>query len=1367
MATSDPDLKQMLQAQMRLMETLTAHLSSLSASSATRDQPSIDHIGRNIPEFIYDSDAGVTFDSWFKRHEDVFSIELSGREDVTKVRLLLRKLGPAEHVRYSNYILPAEPLSKSFDDTISTLKKIFGDNSSLFNTRFHCLQLVKRDVDDFVTYAGIVNKECSRFQLGTLSEDQFRCLIFICGLQSPGYSDIRTRLLQMIDQQPLVKLQQIVEECERLISLKRDSALIQQPEKKPQVINAVSSTKPAPNPVTPKPNSQPRPPYPCRLCGDWHFHRLCPFRQHRCQKCGQLGHKEGFCKRIPSPNKTENPPKPRRWFPPRPKVRSNALLTTFQLNASHRRKFVTVCINGIQARLQLDTASDITIISRKLWSMLGKPTIEPSSLQATSACGGSVHLVGLLRCSVSFRDTTYAGVCYICESGLDLLGLDWLEQLGMLDLPIRLICNHVHSPEVPLQLSQQLVKQFAAVFRDELGLCTSTQATLHPLPDCRPVFRPKRPVPYAALPLLEQELTRLEQSGVIVPVSYSAWAAPIVVVKKANGTIRVCGDFSTGLNAALKTHCYPLPLPEDIFTMLNGGTYFAKLDLADAYFQIEVAPESRELLTINTHRGLFQYTRLPFGVKTAPAIFQQVIDTIISGLLGTAAYMDDVILMGRSADELKERIAAVLKRFEDHGLRLRPDKCQFFLSSIKYLGYIFDAKGRHPDPENIRAIQRMPPPSDVTTLRSFLGLVSYYSAFLPALHNARAPLNRLLQKDSSWNWSSECERAFVQLKSMLSSDLLLTHYDPSFPIVVAADASNYGVGAVISHVLPDGTEKPVAHVSRTLNAAEKNYGQIEKEALAIIFAVKKFHKYLWGRRFTLLTDHKPLLSIFGSKKGIPVYSANRLQRWATILLGYDFSIQYRHTESFGQADGLSRLIQHKQPEAEDLVIASMAIEEDTRQQLSDAIRGIPVTAADIKCATASDPILCQVVKYTRTHWPPGPFTGELHQFFCRRDSLAVVDSCLMFSDRVVVPAALRPIVLRQFHSGHPGISRMKAVARSYAYWPGMDNQIADVVKQCSSCQQAAKLPAHHEPVPWEQPTRAWSRLHIDFAGPLKGIYYLVVVDAYSKWPEVIPMQTATTGTTIAALRRIFGQHGLPDTIVSDNGTQFSSAQFKDFCIRAGIQHIHSPPYHPQSNGQAERFVDTFKRALLKSRGEGNTEEILQEFLLAYRTTPSPTVPEGRTPAEALMGRKLRTVHSALIPVEPLPQLNDQANQGGFTIGSTVYARDYRPGKENWAEATIASRRGKVLYDVKVGDDVWVRHKNQMRGRCGPSTTTIPHRPLPLDVLLDTFNIPMPQGQSAQPRAEEWAINLQPRRWSTRPRRSIRPLEVNPRNKQYR
>nr|VZI39324.1 unnamed protein product [Spirometra erinaceieuropaei] len=222
---------------------------------------------------------------------------------------------------------------------------------------------------------------------------------------------------------------------------------------------------------------------------------------------------------------------------------------------------------------------------------------------------------------------------------------------------------------------------------------------------------------------------------------------------------------------------------------------------------------------------------------------------------------------------------------------------------------------------------------------------------------------------------------------MLSSDLLLTHYDPTLPIVVAADASNHGVGAVISHTFPDGSEKAIMHASPTLTPAEKNYGQIEKEALALVFGVKKFHKLLYGRHFTLLTDHKPLLSIFGSKKGIPVYSASRLQRWATILLGYDFDIRYCRTTDFGQADALSRLISNQQEPEEDTVIAAISIEDSVRRQLSDAIRGIPVTAADIRRATEQDPVLRQAITYVQTCWPTTALAGDLRQLFLRRASL--------------------------------------------------------------------------------------------------------------------------------------------------------------------------------------------------------------------------------------------------------------------------------------------------------------------------------------------------------------------------------------------
>ncbi|CAH8655864.1 unnamed protein product [Dicrocoelium dendriticum] len=1064
MAVAYNEFKLLLEHQIALMTALTEKLSSSSLQSgSTGSTPSVDNICSSISEFLYDPGAQITFESWYKRYEDLFTVDLASQADAWKVRLLLRKLGTVEHQRYTNFILPKKPRDVPFGETVRTLSQIFGEQSSLFNARYQCLQLTKRDADDFVTYAGIVNRECERFQLGSLTEDQFKCLLFISGLRSAHDADIRTRLLSKLQQDSTITLHNLAEECQSLINLKHDSAMIQNASA-PGLVQVVAAPKPQPSERLSQLNRAKSPPYPCRFCGAGHFHRDCNFRQHRCQRCGRVGHRDGYC--YPTSHKgakpglapTRRPAQPKGTKPglapthsqkkrsrsrrkpnTGPVGSSMSLLATFQVNAD-RRKFVDVQINGQTVRLQLDTASDITIISEKLWRSLGSPPVQPTLQSATSACGGHVQLTGQLHCTVYFRGVTFDGICYIAKANLNLLGLDWLEQLGMADLPLRTICSAVQSLAVPTDETDDLIRQFASVFQDGLGRCSRTRAVLQLAPGAQPVFRPKRPVPYAALPLVDAELKRLEDMGVLVPVSYSAWAAPIVVVKKPNGSLRICADFSTGLNAALQPNCYPLPSPNDLFTILNGGTCFAKIDLADAYLQIEVAPESQPLLTINTHRGLLQYTRLPFGVKTAPALFQQTMDTMIAGIPGTAAYLDDLLIVGRNPEELRERLVSVFKRIQEYGFRLRADKCQFFLRSIKYLGFVFDANGRHPDPGNVEAIHQMPPPNDIHQLRSFLGLITYYSAFLPSLHDVRAPLNQLLQKDVPWHWSPACEKAFARLKTMLSSDLLLTHYDPALPILVAADASNYGIGAVLSHRFPDGSEKAVMHASRTLTSAEKNYGQIEKEALAIVFAVKKFHKMLYGRHFTLLTDHKPLLSIFGSKKGIPTYSASRLQRWAVILLGYDFEIRFCRTQDFGQADGLSRLIP-KHTVNEDIVIAAVAVEEDVRHQLSDTIRSLPLTAADIRRETAHDPVLRQAIAYVQTRWPNITFSGELKHLFQRRDSLSVVDSCLMTADRVIVPVHLRQAVLRQFHSAHPGISRMKAIARSFVYWPGIDSDM--------------------------------------------------------------------------------------------------------------------------------------------------------------------------------------------------------------------------------------------------------------------------------------------------------------------------------------
>ncbi|KAL6731117.1 hypothetical protein Aduo_002022 [Ancylostoma duodenale] len=364
-------------------------------------------------------------------------------------------------------------------------------------------------------------------------------------------------------------------------------------------------------------------------------------------------------------------------------------------------------------------------------------------------------------------------------------------------------------------------------------------------------------------------------------------AAPIVVVKKKNGQIRLCADFSTGLNDALQLHQHPLPSAEDVFTKLNEGQLFTQIDFAEAYLQVEVGEESEELLTINTHRGLYRYNRIPFGVKSAPGIFQHIMDSMIFRLEGVAAYLDDVIVTGRTYEEHHSNLEALLERIHEYGFCVRMEKCNFLMLQIRYLGCIIDKNGRHPDPEKIEVICQMPVRKNVAEVRSFLGMISYYGWLEAEMRRLRAPLNALLKKNVPFKWNEECEAAFTRAKEVLASDLLLTHFDSSLEIVVAADASDYGIGAVILHRMPDGTEKAICHASRSLTAAEKNYGRVEKEGLALIFAVRKFHHYIYGRRFKLLTDHMSLLHIFGQKEMVPVYTANRLQRWKLILLRYD------------------------------------------------------------------------------------------------------------------------------------------------------------------------------------------------------------------------------------------------------------------------------------------------------------------------------------------------------------------------------------------------------------------------------------------------------------------------------------------------
>ena len=389
-----------------------------------------------------------------------------------------------------------------------------------------------------------------------------------------------------------------------------------------------------------------------------------------------------------------------------------------------------------------------------------------------------------------------------------------------------------------------------------------------------------------------------------------------MTVPKKGGMIRICGDYKVTINPHLDIDVHPLPRTEELFAALSGGQ---KFDLSHAYQQLPLDEHSKKLVTINTHKGLYRYNRLPFGVASAPAIFQRTMDSILQGLDNVVCFIDDILITGCDDSTHLWTLEKVLQRLHSHGVVVKKEKCVFMSESVEYLGHILNSQGMQPTPNKIEAIINAPNPRNVQELRSFLGLMNYYNKFIPHLASILHPLHCLLRKKSKWEWSEACDKAVERAKRELVSPRVLMHYTPKLPLRLATDASAYGVGAVLSHVCEDGSERPIAFASRSLSLSEQNYAQIEKEALSILFGVRKFYQYLYGQHFTLITDHKPLTTIFGPKTGIPPMAAARMQRWALYLSAFFYSIEYRRTDCHGNADGLSRLpLEGKQTSIRDI-----------------------------------------------------------------------------------------------------------------------------------------------------------------------------------------------------------------------------------------------------------------------------------------------------------------------------------------------------------------------------------------------------------------------------------------------------------------
>ncbi|UYV71977.1 K02A2.6-like, partial [Cordylochernes scorpioides] len=942
-------------------------------------------------------------------------------------------------------------------------------------------------------------------------------------------------------------------------------------------------------------------------------------------------------------------------------------------------------VEGNFIKFEMDTGSGLTLISEKDFkNSLQHLKLEKASIIVRTYDGTVVPILGKINVKVECQDITYKLRALVVKGEKRaLMGREWINRL-------KLGCFAVKHMPVEITI-EEILKENQALFVETTEPIKGFTFSVN-MCDVNPIFHKARPVPFAIRPAVTEALDKMVAKGYLCEVASSKWATPVVVVPKKNKEIRICCDFKVTLNKYLDTAAYPLPTQQDLFSTLAKGKYFSKLDLRNAYLQLEVDPGTRPLLTINTHKGLFRFKRMPFGLANAPSYFQSVMDRVLSGIGGVICYIDDVLIATASIEEHLALLKTIFARLAKYNIKLKKEKCLFLQKEIEYLGHLVTGEGIRPLDHKVQAIQKAKTPTNISELRSFLGLVNFYGKFIPNLPELLKPLHELLHKKRPWVWTKECGEAIDKCKNSITSERVLVPYDTTLPLCLATDASQIGVGAVLSHII-EGQERPIMFASRTLSGAEQNYSQIEKEALAIIYGVTKFHQFIYGRKFILITDHKPLVTILGPKSGIPTLSTSRLQRWALILSAYTYDIKFRRTQDHGNADLLSRF-----------PVGCEEIPRLNNVYALSFVEELPITAEEIATETEKDEVLSLAKFYTQQGWPE-KVADHLRPYFQRKLELTVDGECLVWGMRVVIPPSLRIKMLNCLHETHSGMNRMKAVARSHFWWPNLDTQIEFLVNKCRSCQQSQDGPNKGKWQPWKWSTRPWQRIHIDFANK-ENINLLIVVDSHSKWIEAIPMRETTTRKTIEQLRRLFSSYGLPEELVSDNGPQFTGSEMKGFLEGNGIKQTLIPAYHPQSNGLAERAVRTIKTALDKNKRKiGDTiQDTLSKVLLAYRSTPHVTT--GKTPSELFIGRALRTRVSLIHPSLASRVRDQQARQmkydrrthlEEFQIDDLVWCKNFRGG-DKWIPGKIVGKKGTRVYTILIHGQVKAYHRDQIRKR---------------------------------------------------------------------
>lgn len=993
----------------------------------------------------------------------------------------------------------------------------------------------------------------------------------------------------------------------------------------------------------------------------------CPARNAKCRKCDRIGHFQKCCKTksVKQINDTGDITR----------VDPYQMFAVNSKNMNSSPILLKLKLNGHDSIMELDTGAACTIITLDTFMKIKSSDLElaPTNKKLFDFSGNSIKAHGEIEIPVEYQEQRKTLKCVVVDGQNNLFGRDWLKEIKLNWNKIMHMTSKVNDWSV----------KYPDVFTDNLGKYNGPKISIIKNQDAVPIFLRERQVPYSLKEAIDKELDSLVEKGILIPVQHSKWATPIVPVLKKNNTVRICGDYRLTVNKATKIQNYPLPRLEQLLERLGNCKIFTKIDLAQAFQQMELDEEAQEMCTINTHRGLFKMTRLPFGVSSSAAIFQRTIDTLLSDIPKVATYIDDILVGGKTQEEHDEMLHKVLQRLKNANLTVKEEKCEFQKSEIAFLGHKINKDGIAPMPAKLEAIRDLKEPSNIDELRKFLGLINYYHRFVPNMATVLEPLHKLLRNGETFKWTKEQTEAFMKAKESLMSTKILVHYDPDLPLRLTTDASPFGIAGVLSHVI-HGEEKPIGFISRSLNSAERNYSQTEKEALAVVYATTKFHAYLYGKTFEIHSDHKPLSGLF--TKATSKMTSGRIARWSLQLSQYEYTLKYKRGKDIPHADSLSRMPVEREPDYAPLPQETFL--------LIKLLQTTPLNFKEIAKTTKEDKVLQKVLHYSLTRWPE-KVSAELEPYYNRRLEISIQESCLLWGSRVIIPETLRNKCLELLHEDHSGVVKMKRTARNIVYWPNIDRDIEAIAKYCQTCQLNSKSLPELEAGVWPIPEKPWSRIHLDFAENFLSTNFLILVDAHSKWIDVFKCKHLSSQSVIKHLSRAFSYFGLPDHIHTDNGSAFTANDFNEFCASNGIRHTTNGAFHPQTNGLAERAVQNFKNAMVKL--EGNIENRVNRFLLRYRSTVQESTL--MTPAKLLQGRELVT---KLDRIRPQPKQKDSlrtTNQEPRELktNSKVLVRNHLLTGPKWMMGKIIERMGRMKYKIALDSGAIVtRHIDSLK-----------------------------------------------------------------------